>query len=247
MYFVGKYIYSIDSKDRVSFPAKFRRMLPSEVEEILVVTKGAERCIHLYPRNMWYEFVHRYWSVLYSNKVDYRRFALWCLKDTYEMQLDRQGRIQIPKELITFAQLKKEVAIIGYNTRLEVWDPERLEDFIGKDEEAFLNMAVNFTSVNPAAPSQPTPAPSPAPYGAYSTNPPPAQPYPQGGYPGYPPYPMVYYPPHPYYAAGYYPPPGQAPQAPPDSSIGNSSAPSAKPPSYPNFPPAPTDEDKSKG
>lgn len=245
-YFVGKYQYSLDTKDRVSLPAKYRRMLPREADEIFVITKGAERCIHLYPRNYWHQFVHRYWDVFFSNQVDYRRFALWCYKDTYEMQLDRQGRIQLPKDLIKYALLNKEVVIIGYNTRIEFWNPETLSRFIGEDDENFMKMAVEFTSINPMQ--------IPQPQNSSTANPPANMGIPQNVPPSAPPnrmniqpyqYPPGHY--YPNYPPGYYPQQQYYPQPPPGYDPGNPSGPSAMPPGYPSFPPAPTDEDNPKG
>lgn len=249
-YFVGKYQYSLDSKNRVSLPAKYRRMLPREADETFVITKGAERCLHLYPRNYWHQFVHRYWDVFFSNQVEYRRFALWCYRDTHEMQLDRQGRIQLPKELIEYALLNKEVAIIGYNTRIEFWNHQVLERFIGEDDEKFMNMAVEFTSVNPMQTPPPPHQSPPNPYQPPNMSVPHS--IPPSSHPGqmimrhnHPQYPPGYY--QPYYPPGYYPQQQYYPQPPPEYNPANPSGPSAMPPGFPSFPPAPTDENNPKG
>ena len=195
-YFVGRFNYSLDSKDRLNIPSRFRRIMPNDAEERFVFTKGFEKCLHMYPSNYWHEFVTRYWSMFQSNEAEARKFAIWCYRDTYEAQLDNQGRIQIPKPLLEYAGLEKEVMIIGYNTRIELWNPRTCDDFVGKDDEKFMRMAAEFSSK------------------AYGN---PAQNYPSANMPpNYPP--ANYYNPYPnYYNPGFNPynpmnQPGQFPQ-----------------------------------
>ena len=179
--FVGNYSYSLDGKDRINIPSKFRRILPKEANDSFIITKGAEYCLHLYPSNYWHQFVQRYWDVFYSNQIEYRRFAIWVYRDTYEVQFDKQGRIQLPRVLLDYANLKKEVRIIGYNTRIELWNPEYCDEFVGAENEKYMKMAADFTSVPPFSNVHPSPTPS-------NPNQPPASqpvppPNPMWGYP----------------------------------------------------------------
>ena len=196
VFFVGSFSYSLDSKDRLNIPSKFRKVLPHEANDSFVITKGFENCLHLYPSNLWHEFVHRYWELFYSNQVEYRRFAIWCYRDTYESQIDKQGRIQIPKVLLGYARLEKEIMIIGYNSRIELWNPELCNEFVGADDEKYMRMAVEFTSGAPIKQQQQQSISPNQPQGYNYPPPPPnyyAYPYPPNYNPYAPPnHPGVY-------------------------------------------------------
>ena len=199
----------------------------------------------MYPSNYWNEFVDRYWGMFQSNEAEARKFAIWCYRDTYEAQLDNQGRIQVPKTLLEYAGLEKEVMIIGYNTRIELWNPQTCDEFVGSDDEKFMKMAADFTSNAYGNPNNP-------PNQMQGQYPPVNYQYPYPGYPNNPAY-------NPYYPQN---PPGLYPQgtnAPPGyqqndyrqynnpQQGGNMNAPGGQipPPGFPKMPPGSPDENKT--
>ena len=252
MLFVGNYIYSLDSKDRINIPARFRRLLPKESADSFVVTKGAERCIHLYPSSYWQRTVRRYWEVFHSNQIDFRRFTIWRYRDTREVQFDKQGRIQIPRVLIEYARLEKEVEIIGLNSRIELWNPKFCDEFVGKEDEKYMKMDADLSTPLPQEfsrqlhPQSNQPYQGPAPPPPPVTNPGWGYPPGYGAYPYPPNYPPGYYPYNPNAGPGYYPNSPSDAQSRYPGSERMPNTPFGTPPDHTEAPPSKLDEDEDE-
>jgi MraZ protein len=140
--FYGQFRTSIDSQGRFVLPSKLRSVKgDSEVfllSEELILAKGLEGCLSLYPQGEW-ENVQARLSSLHFTKRDFRFFTRRLYSSAATVQADKNGRIQVPSHLITEAGLKKDILIIGVNRWIEIWNPERyeyyLEQFSGSYEE----------------------------------------------------------------------------------------------------------------
>ncbi|UCF78316.1 MAG: division/cell wall cluster transcriptional repressor MraZ [Candidatus Eiseniibacteriota bacterium] len=120
--FKGKFTHTIDHKGRVSIPSTLRRTLPRKASQAFVVMKGLDGCLFLYPRSEW-ESVQRRLKGLPFWKADTRRFSRIFLENAYDVEIDSQGRIKIPQELLDVAKFKKEVLFLGVLDRIEIWNP----------------------------------------------------------------------------------------------------------------------------
>ncbi len=140
--FYGKYQTTLDDKGRFALPAKLRAATgPAKkplVDDGLILTKGLEGCLTLYPEVEWSEIQRRFASLNFTRK-DFRYFSRRFYSVASVVSLDRNGRILVPSPLIEEAHLKKELLVIGVNRWIEVWNPERyayyLEQFTGSYEE----------------------------------------------------------------------------------------------------------------
>ena len=221
-FFAGKFIHNLDSKNRLNIPSQMRQALPAVDEGTFFVTRGRERCLHLYPKNFWPQYVYSNWDTYYSNSLDTRRKALKRQMITEMLTMDPQGRITLSRDHTEYAGIKKEVVIIGYNVRIELWEPEEFEKFIESDTEDngidmdLVNMnpynnpsIAPHISLNPYQPGyfQPIPGPMPGSEsvqmqnnpGTYANPMTPPQMYPNpapGYYPGNPQ--QMHYPQNPY-------------------------------------------------
>lgn len=140
--FSGSFTYLIDQKNRLNIPAKFRKELGPENDETFVISKGFDTCLYAYPATEW----HRVQSELMSlNKIKskHRNFIRSILRYTTHTKFDRQGRVQIPDVLLDYAEIEKEVEIIGFGTKLEIWNPSKLQDMddTSFDSEDFEDLA----------------------------------------------------------------------------------------------------------
>ena len=125
--FTGEYNNSLDSKNRLNIPAKFRKALDPVNDRTFVLTRGFDKCLLLYPLNEWQE-VETQLSQLSSIRSRDRDFVRSITRYAIPIQYDAQGRIQIPEILINFSQIKKEITIIGMIKKIELWNPEILVD-----------------------------------------------------------------------------------------------------------------------
>ena len=122
--FTGEYNYSLDDKNRVNIPAKFRRALGPE-SRTFVVTRGFDECLILYPSLEWRR-VEKQLVRLSSLKVRDRGFIRSIVRHATYIQFDSQGRISIPDNLVQYSYINKKVTIIGMINKIELWDPEIL-------------------------------------------------------------------------------------------------------------------------
>ena len=121
--FMGEYNHTIDTKGRVIVPSKFRETLGDE----FVVTKGLDGCLFVYDNNEWAAFEEKLKSLPITNK-DARAFVRFFLAGAASVEVDKQGRILLPGSLREFADLQKDVVLIGVGSRIEIWSRERWED-----------------------------------------------------------------------------------------------------------------------
>ncbi len=124
--FSGSFSYTIDHKNRINIPAKFRKGLGPENDRTFVVTKGFDKCIYAYPATQW-QVVQSEMLNLNAIKNRSRSFIRKIQQYTAHVQHDRQGRIQIPEVLLNFAGIENEAVIIGIINKIEIWAPGELE------------------------------------------------------------------------------------------------------------------------
>ncbi len=118
--FMGEYNHTIDAKSRVIIPSKFRETLGDE----FVVTKGLDGCLFVYDMKEWNVFEEKLKSLPITNK-DARQFVRFFLAGAASVEVDKQGRILVPSVLREFADLQKDVVLIGVASRVEIWSKER--------------------------------------------------------------------------------------------------------------------------
>lgn len=120
--FMGEYNHTIDAKGRLIVPSKFREVLG----DTFVVTKGLDGCLFVYDNKEWNAFEEKLKSLPLTNK-EARQFARFFLAGAAEVEVDKQGRILVPNILREFAQISKDVVLIGVASRIEIWSRERFE------------------------------------------------------------------------------------------------------------------------
>jgi MraZ protein len=131
---LGEYEHTIDDKNRLTLPARFREAFAEGV----VVTRGIERCLVVYPRPDWREFVEEELSRLNPFEREARQMRRYLFSAAAETELDRQGRITLPGVLGEYAKLGRDVVVAGVQDHLEVWNRaawrEQLETVEGSAE-----------------------------------------------------------------------------------------------------------------
>jgi MraZ protein len=117
---LGAHEHTIDDKNRLTLPAKFRQAFSDGV----VVTRGLDRCLYAYRREDWGRLVESRLAPLDPLGKEGRKMHRYFFASATEADLDKQGRVMLPAPLIEYAQLGREVVVAGVNDRLEIWDRE---------------------------------------------------------------------------------------------------------------------------
>jgi MraZ protein len=130
--FLGTHRPRLDEKGRLFLPAKYRDELASG----LVITKGQERCLYVFPTAEFERLTEAVRSAPVTAKAvrDYSRVFFASASDETP---DKQGRVTIPPGLREYAALARDCVVIGANTRLEIWDAAAWEAYEAQQNEAF--------------------------------------------------------------------------------------------------------------
>jgi MraZ protein len=115
---LGAHEHTIDDKNRLTLPAKFRQAFADGV----VVTRGLDDCLFAFRREDWHRLVESRLAPLDPFSTEARRLERFFFSGATESELDKQGRVMLPAHLIEHAKLGREVVVAGVNERLEIWD-----------------------------------------------------------------------------------------------------------------------------
>lgn len=121
---IGEYKHTLDTKKRLSLPAKFRKQLGKHI----VITRGLDNCLFVYPQKELERFLVKL-KELSVGQADTRGFNRFILGGAVDVEIDSLGRILIPDFLKNFAKLKTTVVLIGVNDRVEIWDEKAWEEY----------------------------------------------------------------------------------------------------------------------
>ncbi len=133
---MGEFHHTIDEKNRIIIPSKFRE----ELGNSFVVTRGLEGCLFAYPLVEWNRITNQLKSLPFTKK-DARNFSRFFLSGATTAEFDKQGRINIASPLVHYADLKKNCVIVGVNERLEIWAEEKWNAFLDQNEEDLSDIA----------------------------------------------------------------------------------------------------------
>ncbi len=135
MIFKGRSFHTMDSKGRISIPARFRNILRDRYDNKLVVTNKSAKAegrdetlvwLVAYPRQIWNRIEENLMRHLMRNSSE-ERFARYFIGAAADCNMDSQGRILLPANLREEAGLVKEVCLSGLVDHFEIWDKETLE------------------------------------------------------------------------------------------------------------------------
>jgi len=138
--FRGQFAYSIDSKGRISIPAKLRKHISPDANDTFVMTRGISNCIDIYPLDQWQHIEDKLLQ-LNSFQPDEARFLRMFVQFATEDTMDSQSRILVPQTLIDYAQIKNEVLILGALKKIEVWNPKIYEDYLKQSPQTYEEIA----------------------------------------------------------------------------------------------------------
>lgn len=123
--FIGEYEHTIDAKNRIIIPAKFREGLG----EKFVITKGLEQgCLLVFSMEEWLNFEEKLKALPFGSK-EARTFSRYFFSSAIECEIDKQGRTVISSNLKEYANLEKDVVIIGVSSRVEIWSKDKWQEF----------------------------------------------------------------------------------------------------------------------
>ena len=137
---IGEYEHSLDAKGRLIMPAKLRE----DLGEKFIITKGLDGCLFGFSQTEWTNFEEKLKTLPLTNK-NARDFVRFFLSGAIECEIDKQGRFLIASNLREYAEMEKEVAIIGVGTRIEIWNKEKWKQYNSEENISADEIAENMT------------------------------------------------------------------------------------------------------
>ncbi len=144
--FYGEYLHSIDRKGRLILPAKFREAAKSQFIEKFYVTRGLDKCLFMFAEEEWRSQEARFKAVSFT-KQQARTFNRLYFSGAVEVVFDAQGRILLPQYLKDFAEIKRDVIIVGVSNRIEIWAKDKWQEFYGNSKATFEEIAEKLMDV----------------------------------------------------------------------------------------------------
>lgn len=121
---VGEHWHTIDPKNRIMIPAKLR----PELGTSFMLTRGLDHCINAYPMREWEKLEERI-AALPQTRADVRRYQRFYFSGAVQVEMDKQGRVLIPVNLVEYGNLLNEVVTIGMRDKLEIWSKENWTEY----------------------------------------------------------------------------------------------------------------------
>ncbi len=130
MSFSGTFCHGLDPKNRIFIPAEFRETLG----ESFHIFKAPEKCLRLYPKDLWLRFSEKMDKKLeeedtLENRMEARKF----FGKVAECKMDKQGRITIGSQQLEYAKIESDVTIVGMGNFVEIWNTEKWNELMGDE------------------------------------------------------------------------------------------------------------------
>ena len=141
---------NLDSKGRLSIPARYRESIQEKCNGSLVVTADTDRCLLIFPLPEW-EQIEQKLTDLPSRDKQVRRLQRLLVGHATECEFDGQYRVLLPLPLRNFAQLNKHAVLIGQGKKFELWDRdswEKMRESWIKEEKKSNEIAASLENLS---------------------------------------------------------------------------------------------------
>jgi len=139
--FIGEYEATLDAKGRFLLPSGFKKQLPDSGGDSFVINRGFEPCLSLYTSKSWKPIFSQL-SELNDFEPKVRQFRRYFLNGATQVELDSAGRLLVPKNLMEYAGLEKDIVLVSAIDKIEIWDKTKYQQFFETfSPEAFSDLA----------------------------------------------------------------------------------------------------------
>ncbi len=142
-FFTSEYESKLDAKGRLVLPARIKTQLPEGESQELVIRRGFEPCLIVYPM-VEFKKVFSKISGLNEFNEEFRKLQRNFLSGVVTVELDGNGRFLIPKNMLTYAQIDKEAILVGTGSKVEIWNPTTYEKYQIQDPGELSKLAEKY-------------------------------------------------------------------------------------------------------
>jgi MraZ protein len=149
--FLGEYEVAIDAKGRFLLPSGFRKQLPEDAPQRFVINRGFENCLTLYPIDNWNVITEKI-NKLNDFNPKVREFKRLFLNGANFLDVDSADRLLLPKQLMEYAGIKKDMVFTAQGNKVELWDKDTYYNYIRNHAAGFSGLAAEVAGgdfINP--------------------------------------------------------------------------------------------------
>jgi len=139
---LGEYECKLDSKGRVKVPSALIRQFPAEAGGCFVINRGFEQHLVLYPKNEWEKITAEIDNLNHYNRQT-REFRRFFYRGATELIIDGSERLLLPKSLMDWAKISKDIILFAHTNMVEIWDKALYSNLLSDEPEDFANLAEN--------------------------------------------------------------------------------------------------------
>ncbi|MEL7005406.1 MAG: division/cell wall cluster transcriptional repressor MraZ [Bacteroidota bacterium] len=142
-FFTSEYECKIDAKGRLALPAKIKGNLPESAGNEMVIRRGFEQCLILYPMTEYRKLYSKIAGLSEFNP-EHRTIQRHFFRGSAEVELDGTGRFLIPKLMMGYAKLERDAIVLGIGTKIEIWNPSEYENNLNGGASEFSELAEKY-------------------------------------------------------------------------------------------------------
>ena len=146
-FFTSEYTGKLDAKGRLVLPARMKANLPDTSANELFMREGFEPCLELYPL-LEYKKIYSKIVGLNEFNAENRKLQRNFFRGSITVELDTAGRLLIPKSMLQYAKLDKEIVVVGMGNRMEIWNPKEYDKYLIKDPKELSDLAEKHLTEN---------------------------------------------------------------------------------------------------
>jgi len=137
---IGEFECRLDEKSRVILPSGLKKQISPEAQDRFVINRGFENCLVLYPMNEWKGTSDKVNRLNQYNRKN-REFMRNFYRGATELTLDNASRLLIPKSLLSYAGIVRDVVLFAFSNHIEVWAKDKYESLWTDETADFSDLA----------------------------------------------------------------------------------------------------------
>ncbi len=139
----GEYEVRLDEKNRLRMPSGLLRQLEDDMKLGLVISRGFDQCLMLYPQKQWEKKTNEV-NQLNLYVTANREFARYFYRGATQLELDASSRLLLPKSLMDYASIQMDVIVYAYGDQIEIWAKDTYENMIMREPKDFAKITENI-------------------------------------------------------------------------------------------------------
>ena len=144
---IGEFDCKIDAKFRIMLPANLKKQFGQEDQFSYVINRGFEKCLVLYPLSEWKKISSELSKLNIYNKKN-REFVRYFFRGATELTLDSNSRVLLPRNLLQYAGIEREIVLFAYFNRVELWSKAIYENLLTDEPANFSDLAEEVMGKN---------------------------------------------------------------------------------------------------